>query len=157
MKQVTRLFDRLLESLAWRLGLRVLLVMSRDMRRSTPPEGDDVDFRLLDRPKVLAIATNPGFDMGIEWADAALGLPGGCVGAFLNGVAVAYVWFAFACAPDRDGLWVSVPDAAAYRYKAFVLPEFRNRGILRRLNRFRPRASWPHRLRAALRPATPRR
>jgi GNAT superfamily N-acetyltransferase len=134
-----RFRDRVLESLAWRLGLRVLLVMSRDMARSGPPQERGLELRLLDGPQVLALAADPALDLREAWAREVIELPGGCSAAFRDGVPVAYAWFALQCAPDRDGLWVRVPTRCAYRYKAFVRPEFRNQGIVRQLNRFNDR------------------
>ena len=139
MRGKAGLRDRVLESLAWRFGLRVLLVMSRDMARSGPPEAAGIELRLLDAPQILALAADPALDMRVEWARQIAALPGGCSAAFRDGKPVAYGWFALEAAPDREGLWVRVPPHCAYRYKAFVRPECRNLGIIRQLNRFNDR------------------
>jgi hypothetical protein len=131
--------DRVLESLSWRLGLDVRLVMSRDMRRSGAPDAEGIELRLLDAPQVLALAADPELDMRVQWAREIVKLPGGCSAAFRNGEPVAYAWFALDSAPDREGLWVRVPPHAAYRFKAFVRPACRNLGINRQLNRFNDR------------------
>ncbi len=67
--------------------------------------------------------------------DATLGLHGStdwrhaCVGAFLDGELAGYVWFACGEAPHVDGVRVQVPARSLYRFKSFVRPAFRGRGI----------------------------
>jgi hypothetical protein len=128
--------QRVLASLEWRLGLRILWVISRDMTRSGPPQGSGLRFRQLGEAEALSIAADPAMDLRPAWVRQVLRLPGGCTAAFRGDKAVAYVWFAFESAPDREGLWACVPGGAVYRYKAFVRPELRSEGIGRDLNRF---------------------
>ena len=135
---------RILESASWRAGVGVLRVLRRDMRRTTAPEGADVAFRRLALEDVLALASDPSLDLAAGWARATLALPGGCVGAFVDGRPVGYTWFAFERAPERDGLWVKVPPGAAYRYKSFVRPEHRGQKIAPRLYRFTDRICLEH-------------
>lgn len=135
MKRAPGLGNRILESIEWRVGFRVLRVIRRDMTRSVAPAGDDVSFAALDRPQAMAFA-QPAFDLRPAWVDEAFKRPGGCVGAFREGRPVGYAWYALEAAPDLHGLWVRVPPDAAYRYKIFVLPEFRNLHVARRLSVF---------------------
>lgn len=131
--------DHVLESLSWRFGLQLMLVMSRDMSRSGSPEPKGLELRELDPAQVATLAMDPALDMRPEWARQVVSLPGGCSAVFRGAEPIAYGWFAFESAPDREGLWVRVPAGAAYRYKAFVRPDCRNLGIVRQLNRFNDR------------------
>lgn len=53
-----------------------------------------------------------------------------CVGAFVDGRLVAYVWRSYTGAPHRDGLWLDFHKPYRYGYKSFTLPEFRGQHLL---------------------------
>jgi len=52
-----------------------------------------------------------------------------CVGAFDAGRLVGYLWYSYAATPHAGRVWVDVPAHARYAYKAFLLPEYRGRGL----------------------------
>lgn len=139
MKASRGLVNRIMESLSWRLGLRVLRVVRRDMTKSPAPGATGITFRLLDRPQVMALTADPALDLPPAWAEEAVERAGGCTGAFRDGQPVAYSWFAYYTAPDRYGLEVRVPPGVAYRYKAFVRRECRGLHIARLLYQFTDR------------------
>jgi hypothetical protein len=134
-----RFFVRVLQSLSWRAGLNIMLVMRRDMTSSPAPAPDAVQFHVLDEKEALELAKDPRLDVSADWVRMAVTLALTCVGAFVDGNLVGYTWFAPEMAPDLDGLWVMVPQGAMFRFKAFVRADFRNLGIGRNLYWFADR------------------
>ena len=52
-----------------------------------------------------------------------------CIGAFSGDALAGYAWFAYDDAPHVNGVRVRVPGQAIYRFKTFVRPAWRGRGI----------------------------
>ncbi len=52
-----------------------------------------------------------------------------CVGVFVGGEPAGYAWYAYDDAPHVDGVRVRIPPNAIYRFKVFVLPAYRGRGL----------------------------
>jgi len=70
----------------------------------------------------------------------AYGHGGVCIGARAGAQLAGYVWFAFDSAPHVRGVWVKVPPQAIYRYKAYVRPAHRGKGVAPAMYRFADRA-----------------
>jgi GNAT superfamily N-acetyltransferase len=68
-------------------------------------------------------------DPELELREGMLSSGNACVGAFDGEELAGYVWFAYGDAPHLNGVRVRVPEQAIYRYKAFVRPAYRGRGI----------------------------
>jgi GNAT superfamily N-acetyltransferase len=128
---------RLLEHLSYRHRFRVLRVIARDLRLPSaphPPQG--VAIRWLDAAELRAHCVDGSLEMPLEPSLRALERGDQCTAAFDGDRVVGYVWSATTRAPDVDGLWLDVPANAIYRYKAFVRPEWRGRGIVAMLYHF---------------------
>jgi GNAT superfamily N-acetyltransferase len=94
-------------------GLHVFNVFSRRLRAAPPaPPGPGFACRRLREEELPARRRG---DV--------------CVGAFIDGELVGYAWYAYAEAPHVNGVRVRVPPHAIYRFRVFVLPAFRGRGV----------------------------
>jgi GNAT superfamily N-acetyltransferase len=127
---IHRIHDELLHQLGRRAGLHVLRVFARPLgagARAPAPAG--LELRPLTPEELVAHSREPGLDLREGAIREAYGGGGLCVGALEGGALVGYVWFAYASAPHGGGLRVQVPARAVYRYKAYVRPSHRGRGI----------------------------
>ena len=119
-----------MHQVAKRGQLHVLRVFSRPLvpeARSAPPPG--LDLRPLGQAELLAYSRDPGLDLREAMIREALQRGDRCLGALDGNALVGYVWFAYGIAPHVEGIWVKVPPRAVYRFKAFVRPSHRGRGI----------------------------
>jgi GNAT superfamily N-acetyltransferase len=124
------LLNTLMHHAARRGGLHVFGVYCRELRAgAVPPE--DVQVRTLREAELLSYCADPDLELRERMVRSADGNV--CVGAFCGGELAGYVWFAYEDAPHVDGVRVRVPAHAIYRFKAFVRPAFRGRGIAPRL------------------------
>jgi GNAT superfamily N-acetyltransferase len=127
---IHRIVDSVLHQAGRRAGLHVLRVFSRPLRsaaRGTQPPG--LELRPLGMEEVLAQGREPGLELREAMIRESYARGGRCVGALDAGALVGYVWFAYDTAPHVDGISVQVPAHVVYRFKAFVLPSHRGRGI----------------------------
>jgi GNAT superfamily N-acetyltransferase len=127
---IHRLYGGLMHQVAKRGGLHVLRVFSRPLlrgARSAPPPG--LDLRPLGAAELVAYCRDPGLDLREAMIREATQRGDLCLGALDGDALVGYVWFAYAIAPHVDGIWVKVPPRTVYRFKAFVMPSHRGRGI----------------------------
>lgn len=94
-------------------GLHVFNVFSRRLRGGPPPPpAPDFSCRRLRGAELPARCRG---DL--------------CVGAFVDGELVGYAWYAYAEAPHVNGVRVRVPPHAIYRFRVYVLPAYRGRGV----------------------------
>ena len=85
--------------------------------------------RRLRREELISFCADPELDLREGMVRPALLRGDACVGAFAGGELAGYAWFAYGDAPHLNGVRVSVPAHAVYRFKAFVRPACRGRGI----------------------------
>lgn len=112
-----------------RLGVthrHVYRVPAASSESSLPP---DPRIRAVAQAELLALTADERLDLTQRWVGEARARGDRCLGAFLDGRFAGFVWLARRRAPHVDGIEVLVPENAQYRYKTFVLPEFRGRGI----------------------------
>ena len=125
-----RVLDTLMHQAARRGGLHVFRVYYRRLgaaaARTLNPE---LSCRPLGEREIVSFCADPQLDLSERMVLAALSHGNVCLGAFSGGELAGYVWFAYADAPHVDGVRVSVPGEAIYRFKAFVRPGYRGRGI----------------------------
>jgi GNAT superfamily N-acetyltransferase len=127
---IHRLYGGLMHQVAKRGRLHVLRVFSRPLlrdARSAPPPG--LELRPLSQAELVSYSRDPGLDLREAMIREALQRGDRCLGALEDDALVGYVWFAYAIAPHVDGIWVKVPPRTVYRFKAFVRPSYRGRGI----------------------------
>jgi GNAT superfamily N-acetyltransferase len=126
---VQGLYGALLHQLGRRGGLHVLRVYSRPLGVAPSGAGPGLELRVLGAAELVAHARDPTLELREAMIRDAAGRGDLCFGALDGGVLVGYVWFSYARASHVDGIWVQVPPRAVYRYKSFVRPAFRGRGI----------------------------
>lgn len=127
---IHRLLDGVLHQAGRRAGLHVLRVFSRPLRgaaRGAPPPG--LELRPLGVEELVAHSREPGLELREAMIREAYARGDRCLGALDAGALAGYVWFAYRSAPHVDGISVSVPPHVVYRFKAFVRPSHRGRGI----------------------------
>jgi GNAT superfamily N-acetyltransferase len=111
-------------------GLHVFQVYRRTLGAGAElPASPGLACRRLGEEELLARRADPRLDLGETMVREALLRGDACVGAFCDGELAGYAWFSYDEAPHLDGVRVSVPARAIYRYKAFVLPAYRGRRI----------------------------
>jgi GNAT superfamily N-acetyltransferase len=121
-----KVFAFLMHQAARRGGLHVFGVYYRRLgaaaARALEP---GLSCRRLEQQELLDLCADPG----LELRQAMVRDGNTCIGAFSDGELAGYVWFACSDAPHVNGVRVSVPAQAIYRFKAFVRPAYRGRGI----------------------------
>jgi ribosomal protein S18 acetylase RimI-like enzyme len=125
-----RLYGTLMHQVAKRGRLHVLRVFRRELgwpARCPAPPG--LELRALSQAELLSRCRDPELDLREAMIQEALRRGDLCLGALDGGTLLGYVWFAYQTAPHVDGVWVKVPPHAVYRFKSFVRPTFRGRGI----------------------------
>jgi GNAT superfamily N-acetyltransferase len=128
--KIHRITDALLHQAARRGGLQLLRVFSRALRaaaRGAPPPG--LQLRVLGIEELVAHSRDTGLELREATVRDAYAHDGLCVGALDGATLAGYAWFAYGRAPHVDGIAVQVPAHVVYRYKAFVRPAYRGRGI----------------------------
>jgi len=111
-------------------GLHVFRVFHRRLgAASAPPPAPGLECRRLSGGELLALCADPALELREAMVRATLARGDACVGAFLEGRLAGYAWFAYDEAPHVNGVRVQVPARAIYRFKAFVRPACRGRGI----------------------------
>ena len=119
-----------MHQLARRGGVHVFRVFHRRLEPAAAwPIPPGYDMRVMTQDEVLAECREPALDLSETSVRAAYARGSLCIGARRGEALVGYVWFAFDTAPHLDGVWVRVPAPAIYRYKAFVRPAHRGKGI----------------------------
>jgi len=127
---IHRLYGELMNQAAKRGRLHVVRVFSRPLdraARSAPPPG--LELRPLGVEELVSYSREPALDLREAMIREAMQRGDRCLGALDGAALVGYVWFAYAIAPHVEGIWVRVPPRAVYRFKAFVRPSYRGRGI----------------------------
>lgn len=111
-------------------GLHVFRVFHRRLgAASAPPPAPGLECRRLSGGELLPLCADPALELREAMVHAALARGDACVGAFLEGRLAGYAWFAYDEAPHVNGVRVQVPARAIYRFKTFVRPACRGRGI----------------------------
>jgi len=129
-----------MHQLGRRGGLHVFRVFRRKLDPSAPWHFPaQYDFGVLTEAETLAECRDPALGLSEGAVREAYRRRGVCIGARKAGALVGYVWFAFETAPHLHSVWVKVPTHAIYRYKAFVRPAHRGKGIAPALYRFADR------------------
>lgn len=118
-----------MRELGRRAGLHVLRVYARPLGAAPRGAAPGLELRALGAAELVAHARDPELDLREAMVREAAARGDVCLGALERGALVGYVWFAYARAPHVAGIWVQVPGAAVYRYKSFVRPAYRGRGI----------------------------
>jgi GNAT superfamily N-acetyltransferase len=129
-----------MHQLARRAGVHLFRVFYRELDASAPwqlPPGYELEA--LTQAEALAQCANPELELSESSVRAAYARGGICIGARQRGALVGYVWFAFESAPHLGGIWVRVPPRSIYRYKAFVRPAHRGKGIAPAMYRYADR------------------
>lgn len=124
-----------------RLGRHCGLHLFRVFRRRLDPfttqtAAPGLELRMLSEAELLAWSADRELDLSERMIRDTLRRGGVCVGAVAGRELAGYVWFAYDAAPHLEGVWVQVPGEAIYRYKSFVRPAYRGRGIAPSLYRF---------------------
>lgn len=115
---------------ARRGGLHVLRVFLRPLqarRGGAWPNG--LELRPLGEAELVSHSRDPEIELREATIREAFRRGDRCIGALDGAALVGYVWFAYQTAPHVDGIWVQVPPRAVYRFKTFVRPSHRGRGI----------------------------
>ena len=116
----------LMHQAARRGGLHVFGVYCRRLgAAATRALEPGLSCRRLEQQELLGLCADPE----LELREAMVREGNACVGAFSGDDLAGYVWFAYGDAPHVNGVRVSVPPQAIYRFKAFVRPAYRGRGI----------------------------
>jgi GNAT superfamily N-acetyltransferase len=111
---------------ARRGGLHVLGVYYRKLGVAAARVcSEDLQVRALGESELLACCADPGLELRESMARSG----NTCIGAFCGGELAGYAWFAYGDAPHVNGVRVRVPAQAIYRFKTFVRPAWRGRGI----------------------------
>lgn len=116
---------------ARRGGVHVFGVYYRKLGAGAAAPTREVTCRRLRDEEVLSLCADAELDLHETMVRAALLKGHACVGAFCEGRLAGYVWFAYEDAPHLNGVRVSIPARAIYRFKAFVRPAFRGHGVAR--------------------------
>lgn len=133
---IARLYRAAMERAEWRLGVtswRVLAIAFDPARAMPAPAG--CELRGLARAELLRFAEDPALGMRPDWIERALARGDSCAGVLERGELAGYLWTALGPTPHLEGIWVDFPARAAWRYKAFVAPRHRGRGIATALYR----------------------
>ena len=121
-------------------GVQVFRVFHRALDTSAPrPLDAGYDIGAMTEAEVVAECQDPVLDLSETSVRTAYARNGLCIGARQRGALVGYVWFAFETAPHLNGVRVQVPSRAIYRYKAFVRPAHRGKGIAPAMYRYADR------------------
>lgn len=124
----------LLRSLEWRLGLKVLGLHRAPVGApSTAPS--PFTFRILDESQAIALAADRELEMRPEWSRAAHRRGDRCLAAFEGTRIVGYTWLSRQRALQDEGVELRVGAGGEYRYKTFVRPGDRGRGVMSQLYR----------------------
>lgn len=126
-----------MHQLARRGGLHVFRVFHRELDPSATwayPVG--YDFGVLSEGEAAAACADSELDLSEKAVREAYRRGSVCIGARAAQDLAGYVWFAFDTAPHLQGVWVRVPPQAIYRYKAYVRPAHRGKGVAPALYRF---------------------
>jgi GNAT superfamily N-acetyltransferase len=110
---------------ARRAGLHVLGVYCRRLGAAAGVCNEDLHVRALDETELLAYCADPE----LELRESMVRSGNTCIGAFSGDALAGYAWFAYDDAPHVNGVRVRVPRHAIYRFKTFVRPAWRGRGI----------------------------
>ena len=119
------LLNTLMHHAARRGGLHVLGVYCRRLGAAAAVYTRDLHVRALGETELLAYCADPG----LELRESMVRGGNTCIGAFSGDVLAGYAWFAYDDAPHVNGVRVRVPGQAIYRFKTFVRPAWRGRGI----------------------------
>lgn len=119
------LLNTLMHHAARRGGLHVLGVYCRSLGAAAGVCTEDLHVRALGETELLACCADPE----LELRESMVRSGNTCIGAFSGDVLAGYAWFAYDDAPHVDGVRVRVPRQAIYRFKTFVRPAWRGRGI----------------------------
>ena len=140
MKGLRRIHAFAMRQLARNGGLQVFRVFHRrlDGGQASAAVLPGLEIRPLSQTEVLGHC-KASLDLSEQAVRAAFGRGGVCVGALKGEALAGYAWFALDRAPHVNGVWVEVPSQAVYRYKAFVHPAYRGRGVAPALYRFADR------------------
>lgn len=123
-------------------GFRLYQIRARELHDNGIEwlDADGLLLRRAQRDEVLDGAADPALELAPAIAECALARGDCCFGAFDQRRLVGYSWCSLQSTPVDERLRVVVPPQALYRYKSFVLPEYRGRGLLAGLNRLTDRA-----------------
>lgn len=119
------LVNTLMHHAARRGGLHVLGVYWRKLGAAAGVRAEDLHVRALGEAELLAYCADPELELRESMARSG----NTCIGAFSGDVLAGYAWFAYDDAPHVNGVRVRVPGHAIYRFKTFVRPAWRGRGI----------------------------
>lgn len=120
------LLNALMHHAARRGGLHVLGVYYRKLGAAAArARAEGLHVRALGESELLAYCADPE----LELRESAVRGGNTCIGAFCGGELAGYAWYAYDDAPHVNGVRVRVPGQAIYRFKTFVRPAWRGRGI----------------------------
>jgi len=126
-----------MHQLARKGGVHLYRVFGRRLNGAAPlPFPGGYEPVALSQAQALAACADPRLELSEPGVRAAYAAGGVCVGARHAESLIGYVWFALQAAPHVAGIWVKVPPSVVYRYKAFVVPEHRGKGIAPALYRY---------------------
>ena len=109
-------------------GIFLARVMTRPLQE-TARAGSVLEYAVLAEPDLASAYRDPSLNLHPAAAAAAFARGDACVGALDAGRLVGYLWYSYAATPHAGDVWVDVPRHARYAYKAFLLPEYRGRGL----------------------------
>lgn len=123
-------------------GFRLYHIRTRDLHDSGIErlDADGLLLRRARRDELLAAAADPALELEPAMIEFALARGDYCCGAFDRERLVGYSWCSLRSTPVDEYLRIAIPPRAVYRYKSFVLPGYRGRGLLAGFNRLSDRA-----------------
>lgn len=137
------LFRTLHMGIGWRLrkwlGLHIYGIYARPLgapAAAQPSKDSGYTLRVFesgDLDALLGCASDPRLDLGEAFVRDAFAKGDACATVFSDGRVVSYNWMAFTPTHDQHGVHVDFRPTYRYAYKAFTVPEFRGRHLIRLL------------------------
>ena len=112
-------------------GVFLARVMTRPLQDPVPGARprSELEYRVCAEEDLRGWCADRDLGLDLPHLRAAFERGDCCVGMFDSARLIGYVWYAFGVTPDAPGVWIEIPGHARYAYKAFLLPEYRGRGI----------------------------
>lgn len=124
------------------LDVTQLMVSDAEKTADEPPTDEAMDVRTLTPAEVRNFAREPSNDLNSSLANRLELGHDFCIGAVIGGRLAGYCWIAThsiearhnrSTESEASGVAFSYPNDYAFRYKGFTHPDFRGRGVYRRV------------------------
>ena len=119
------------------VGFRISAIRSRTIPRSQIDhfDHDGINYRTLNVEDFLDKATNQKLDISYDFVRQALTRGDHCVGALDQGKVIGYAWRTISSVKINSQIKMKFGDKFYYRFKEYVLPEYRGRNIINKIKR----------------------